>query len=119
MEPLIPELLFIGPFFAPLIIRVGLAVIFLWDTQRLAKGSTREKVHAAWSLILTVLFGIGLFTQAAAIAGIVYVVVALFFKDDGSLFKQKPTAILAIVMLLTLIVTGAGYTPFPFGDLPY
>ena len=119
MEPLFPALLFIGPFFAPLIIRIGLTLILLWDAQRLAKGGTREKVHAAWSLLLAILFGVGLFVQAAAIAGAVYVLVMLFVKSDRSLFKQKSTVLLALFMFLSLIVTGAGFTPFPFADLPY
>lgn len=119
MEPLFPALLFIGPFFAPLLIRIGLTLVFLWDAHRLAKGGTRSKVHAAWSLLLAVLLGVGIFTQAAAIAGVIYMAVMLFTRNEKSLFRHKATVLLAFFMLLTLVVTGAGYTPFPFADLPY
>jgi len=120
MEPLFPDLLFLGPFFAPLIIRVGLVLFFFWEAYTLSRGNTREKARAVWALILTLLFAIGLFTQLAAIAGIVYAIVILFFsKETASMLKNKSTVLLAIAMLAVLIITGAGYTPFPFGDLPY
>lgn len=119
MEPLFPALLFLGTFFAPLIIRIGLALIFLWDAIRLAKGGTREKAQAIVALILAILVGVGSFTQGIAIVGIVYIFVMLFTRSERSVFTQKTTVLLTFFMLLSLIVTGAGYTPFPFGDLPY
>jgi uncharacterized membrane protein YphA (DoxX/SURF4 family) len=120
MEPLFRDLLFLGPFFAPLIIRLGVALLFLWEAYRLSKGGTHEKIRGSWSLLLTLLFAVGLFTQLAAISGIIYTVIILFFsKETKSLLKTKSTALLLVMMLLALIITGAGYTPFPFGDLPY
>lgn len=118
MEPLFPSLLFLGPFFAPLIVRVGLAIVFLWDAKQLSRDSMQGKVHTVWAVLLGILFAIGLFTQAAAIAGIIYIFVSLF-SERGSFFKQKPLALLAFTMLLVLLISGAGFNPFPFGDLPY
>lgn len=121
MESLFPELLFLGPFFAPLIIRLGLALFFLSDGIALIKkNGVREKARGAWSLLLTALFAVGLFTQLAAISGVIYIGIILFFsKETGSALKMKTVALLVLFMLLTLIITGAGYTPFPFADVPY
>lgn len=121
MEPLFPDLLFLGPFFAPLVIRIGLTLLFIAEAMRLLKATNvREKVRGIWSLVLVLFLGVGLFTQLAAIAGIVYVFVVLFAaKESGSLLKNKTTAFLTIIMLFSLVITGAGYTPFPFADLPY
>lgn len=119
MEPLFPDLLFLGPYFAPLVIRIGLALIFLWEAKKLWGDSMRQKAHSAWALVLGLLFAIGLFTQLAGPIGIIYIVVTNALKKTESLFAHKGLVLLAIFALLSLVITGAGYTPFPFADLPY
>ena len=121
MESLFPGILFLGPFFAPFIVRMGLALFFLWDGVVLVKNSdVREKARGAWSLLLTILLGVGLFTQLAAISGIIYTAIIVFLsKETGSRLKKKETALLAVFMLAALIIAGAGYTFFPFADVPY
>lgn len=119
MESLFPHLLFLGPFFGPLILRIAIALIFAWDAWIFSKGALDMKLHALWALVLALLFVVGLFTQLAALAGIVYALVAVRMKKERSVFAHTPTVILTIATLLTLVITGAGYTPFPFGDLPY
>ena len=119
MEPLFPDLLFLGPYFAPLIIRIGIAIVFLWEAKKLWGASMHQKAHAAWALLLGLLFAVGLFTQLLGPIGIIYIVVTNVVNKEESLFTQKGLVLLMVFALLSLVVTGAGYTPFPFADLPY
>lgn len=116
MESLFPSLLFLGPYFTPFLLRVGVALLFLHEAHTLQKGDTHSKVRAAWALVLALCLGAGFITQLAAIAGIVYAVVAVVTKAPHSHLKTKTTALLAVVILLSLIISGAGAFAF---DLPY
>lgn len=115
MEALFPELFFLS-FFAPLILRVGVGLVFLCDAISLSKGVTRDKMRAAWSLLLAILFVVGFITQLAAIAGIIYVLMMFFSKHPTSNFGKRSTVVLAVFILLSLIITGAGALAV---DLPY
>lgn len=119
MEPLFPDLLFLGPYFSPLIIRAGIALVFLWEAKRLWGEGARDKAHSVWALAMGLLFAGGLFIQLAGPIGIVYIVVTSVLKKTNSLFAQKGLVLLMVFALLSLVVTGAGYSPFPFSDLPY
>jgi hypothetical protein len=121
MEPLFSSLLFLGPFFAPLIIRVGLTIVFVWEAKRLASSASLfTRVRALYALVLAILLGVGFLTQLGALLGMGYILFSSVTRAKSqSLFNVTPTSILAFVMLFTLLLTGAGYTPFPFGDVPY
>lgn len=119
MAPLFPDLLFLGPYFAPLVIRLGVALVFIWEAKRLWGGSAPQKAHSLWALVLGLLFAVGLLIQLAAPVAIVYMVVMGVLKKTDSLFTQKGLVLLMVFTLLSLVITGAGYTPFPFADLPY
>ncbi len=117
METLFPNLLTYS-FFAPFILRLAIGGIFLcaaWKTwKENAPGGGR--VASAVSAILGAALIIGIFTQLAALLGIAKVIGLAFQKKIPSVFHSKTFAILAIAILISLILTGAGAHAF---DLPY
>ena len=115
MESLLPELFFLS-FFAPLILRVGVGLLFLWEAHSLPKESARNKGLSAWALLIAVLIGVGFLTQLAAIIGIIYTGIAIFSKNIQSKLFKKETALLVVFMLVSLIITGAGALAI---DFPY
>ena len=119
MEPLFPDLLFLGPYFAPLVIRIGVALVFLWEAKKLWGGDVRQKAHSVWALLMGLLFAGGILVQLVAPIGIIYIIVTSVLKKTDSLFTQKGLVLLMVFALLALVITGAGYSPFPFSDLPY
>ncbi|MEK7192721.1 MAG: hypothetical protein AAB682_01145 [Patescibacteria group bacterium] len=95
---------------APLILRVGLVIYFVSICARdIARGN---KGIAGGEILTALLLGAGYLTQPAAILGIAMI---------GSHYTGKPGSpnlladILAIMILLSLLVTGPGFLSI---DLP-
>ena len=108
-----PELLFLSPF-AAFLIRVTLSVVFVYSAySRLKHERPLLKTYGAIDAVLAILFLGGAYTQLTAIVGIICTVSWL----ASSTIRPVPmsTAALALVMSLTLLITGAG--PFAY-DLP-
>jgi uncharacterized membrane protein YphA (DoxX/SURF4 family) len=113
MESVFPGLFFLS-YFAPVIVRVALGLVFLYEARELWKQN--QKPFAGAALILGVLVGCGLFTQPAAIVGGIYVVGAYMRMKTSSVFGNAVTAFLSMAILLLLLVSGPGGLAF---DLPY
>jgi hypothetical protein len=114
MESLLPGLFFLSHI-APVILRVALASLFLYEAKTIWD-TRRRKFFAGGMALLGVLIGIGLFTQAAVVAAGVMAVLAYVRHKEHSLFGNVSTLILTLAILLFLLVIGAGGWAF---DLPY
>lgn len=113
MLSLFPELLFLTPLSA-VVIRVAVACAFGYiATKRLSAPSVMRAFGAVEGLI-AVLFFIGLYTQAAAILGIVLAFIHICVPR----FRILPlsTVLLLVVMCLSLLVTGPGPFTFSIGE---
>ncbi len=108
----LPELLFLAPFSA-LLIRVALALTFTFATLRHTRGSERVLWLALIEIAAAITLALGVRTQIAAIAGAAIICVWLISPRMRPLAHS--TALLALVLSLSLIVTGAGAFAF---DLP-
>lgn len=129
MLNIFPELLFLQ-ILAPFLLRVAIGVMFLWvgysylfkDREMIiAQLSMKWPKFARFSVIFGGIFEmitgifliVGLFTQAAAIAGALIAIDALsakfFYKDlDKVVRYSKMFYILVLIISLSLIVSGAG-----------
>lgn len=114
MESIFPGLFFLG-FFAPIVIRVAVAVLFLFDARALWK-SSKKKYLAIVSGVCGLLIAIGLFTQVAVIAAGVQAILLFMRAKNESVFGTRATLLLTLAILLFLLVTGPGGLAF---DLPY
>ena len=114
MESVLPQLFFLS-FFAPLILRVALGAVLLYDARGLSRSQKENKVFALGWLILGLAILAGFLTQAAAIVAILHIGY-LYLKNKESVFKNPIVSVLAIAILLTLLITGPGGLAF---DLPY
>ena len=114
-----PQILFLGPLLAPLILRLtaGFFILFIgWESW-----STPRKWLSPLCTVVGILLVIGLYTQVSAIVAIILLKLNFymeFCKDKKFTSIQKEFLILytvIVVILLTLIVTGPGFWAF---DLP-
>ena len=113
MLSLFPQLLFLPPFSA-FLIRIALAAVFGYSAAtRIRSDRTLLKVFGAVDGVIAVMLLAGIYTQLAAIVGALCTVYWLIKSDVSPL--PKSTVALALIMCLSLVVTGAG--PFAF-DLP-
>jgi hypothetical protein len=113
MLSLFPELLFLAPF-SGLLMRIALGFVFgvvAWERMRNDKMSL--KILGCVDALLAVFFIIGLYAQAAALAGFICTLVWLFVPAWRPL--PLSTTALVNILALSLLVTGPG--PFAF-DLP-
>jgi hypothetical protein len=111
--------LFTYEFFAPVILRLTLGVVFLyWASKGLKKGhGTKLKTYSVIELLLGLIFVVGFYVQVAALVAAVIFIVRLvqkikaksFFTDGVNYF------FLLLVISLSLMVLGAGAFAF---DLP-
>jgi len=115
MESLFPQLFFLS-FFAPVIIRLAIAAVFLYDALRVWKSGTQVRVIAVGLLVLGLAIGAGFLTQLAVLIAIGHIILIAFFKDTNSVFKNNVVAFLALAILIFLLVAGPGGLAF---DLPY
>lgn len=113
MLALFPQILFLAPFAATLI-RLSMVVILAYAAWQ--HMSRRDTFLIVWSILevaaAAALF-IGLWVQAVALLAFLASVVSLFVPKMRVF--PKSTVYLACVMLLSLVVTGAGAVAF---DLP-
>ena len=113
MLSLFPELLFLSPF-AAFLIRVALAVVFATSAyRRFPSRSTLLNSFGAIDAAIALMLIAGFYTQLAALIAVMCTA-GWLIKSDWNPFPKSTTA-LALVMALTLLLTGAG--PFAF-DLP-
>ncbi len=113
MLSIFPDILFLAPL-APFVIRIALAVLFVsvgWS--RVYQNDLVLRSFALVEIAVAAALALGAWTQPAALAGAL-VVLAWIVRPT---LRPTPvsTALLALVMCLSLLVTGAGAFAF---DLP-
>ena len=103
-------------FFAPTIIRLTLAAVFLYTAYGFTKEAKPNWFHTAGHCIIGLLLLIGLYTQVAAGVGALGALGALVWWDKLPHRRHSRTeAVLLLVMLVSLTLTGAGALAF---DVP-
>jgi uncharacterized membrane protein YphA (DoxX/SURF4 family) len=120
MNALFPELLFIGPYFAPLILRLALAGTLLF----LAGGAfpsykgaeLPNQVRIALFGITGLLLLVGFATQLAALLALLLSIDAFFFKKSPLVPTSRLSLLLMMAISFALFFTGAGALAI---DLPY
>ncbi|MES2014806.1 MAG: hypothetical protein V4437_03275 [Patescibacteria group bacterium] len=115
MESLFPSL-FTYTFFAPLILRVSIALIFFEAARGTWKEKRKGQIVSFASAILGIALLLGALTQLAALFGIVKIIMLMLQKKVPSIFHKKAFALLALAILVSLILTGPGALAI---DLPY
>lgn len=113
MHPLstFPQLFFLG-LLAPFLLRiaVGLFIIYL--------GKERYYKNTPWLSVIYVISGIclfiGLYTQISAIVGIVLIAIELYLENAERKIslEKKILYVMAGVILLSLLFSGAGFLAF-------
>jgi hypothetical protein len=113
MLSLLPELLFLSPF-AALLIRVTAAIVFGYAAWKhfSTPGNAVRSVALVEGICAALLF-VGAYTQAAALFGVV--ILAIHGLKSSLRTLPTSTALLLLILCLSLLVLGAG--PFAF-DLP-
>lgn len=115
MESFFPGLFFLS-FAAIIILRLGLAAIFLYDAWSTWKALPGRRVFSVGMALLGILIGIGLFTQLAVIAAAIHVTIATTRYQKEPVFGNRAVVVLTFAILLYLLVAGPGGIAF---DLPY
>ena len=115
METVFPALLTFS-YFAPTILRIGLALVFFSDAKKYWSRKQKMWLADGVAAVIGILILVGYGTQVAALLGVGYLAFVYYKKDHESVFHHNSTAFLALAMLLSLLVTGAGAIAF---DLPY
>ncbi|MBV9349147.1 MAG: hypothetical protein JO026_00150 [Patescibacteria group bacterium] len=118
MEALFPALLTYS-FFAPLVLRIGMAVVFFAEARAQWKKERPHYIASTVSLVVGLFLFFGSLTQGAALAGLVYLAVVMAKKDPSSAFSGKIGLLLSAIVLLSLLLTGPGFPLFPSADKPY
>lgn len=116
MESLFPAVLFLGPYFAPVALRIAAALVFFIHAKKLWGGSFRQRALAAKESLFGILLLIGFLTQLVALAGILVVLGRNIWLGKDARKETWPEAILLIGMLAALFILGAGAFAI---DLPY
>ncbi len=113
MLSLFPQILFLAPFSA-LLIRIALsATIFYPGWKHLTRRENNLRAVGVVEIATGILLFVGAWTQAAALIAGAIVLVWLAFPSTRIL--PRSTMLLALIMSLSLLVTGAGAIAF---DLP-
>ena len=126
--------LFIFGIFAPLILRLAVGVLFFYSgyqhftkenevlaaefTSRFGSfAKTFALLVAGVEVILGAALIVGFLTQVAALLGMIFVLKLMWFKKEYPILAkhEKAVYVLAFVVLLSLLITGAGA---PAIDLP-
>lgn len=134
METVFPQVLFLGPMFAPFVLRVGAAVAFALLAYHLYQhradvaaepfliigkpGAAILWFSVGFTALLTLALATGFYTQIAAILGCLAAIKAwVWTKRYPMIFPHgRTTYFLLALICLTLIATGAGAFGF---DKPY
>ncbi len=114
MESIFPGLFFLS-YFVPTLLRVVVGVLFLISGWKLLKSHAHDKLAGAGFSVIGILLVIGLFTQLAAIGGIIHILLARYLGLQTK-FSSSSAGILALIILVSLVFTGAGALAI---DLPY
>lgn len=115
MLSLFPELLFLTPF-APLVLRVALAVLLAYDGwHTISRPGFSARFAGISSFVIAALLIAGAWTQPIALLFVIGYTVYLFRPYGPTSVLPRSTIALAIAMALTLVVTGPGVFSF---DLP-
>jgi uncharacterized membrane protein YphA (DoxX/SURF4 family) len=113
MLSLFPEILFLSPF-AALLIRVALAILFAYAAwQHTQRKEILLRVTGFLELVAGATILVGIFTQGAALVAFIGIATGLMVPKMRA--YPLSTTLLTLVMLATLVVTGAGALAF---DLP-
>lgn len=113
MFSLFPQLLWLTPF-SFVLMRIAITIVFGYAAwKHVFHGAPWLRALGILELIVGVGIFLGSLTQAAAVLGALVLLVWLLFSKARPLTRGE--ALLALVMCLSLIVTGAG--PFAI-DLP-
>jgi hypothetical protein len=113
MLALLPQILFLGAFAATLI-RITIALVLAYNAwHRVSQQDMSARALAAVEIGIAVALFVGAWTQIAAIAGVIVFALALFLPRFRLL--PRSSIALALIMTITLIVTGPGAFAF---DLP-
>jgi uncharacterized membrane protein HdeD (DUF308 family) len=112
MLSLFPEVLFLAPF-AALFMRVSVAAVFAYSASRRMQGSGLLLLFGAIDVAITLVLFVGLSTQLAGLVAALCLITWLVAPSWSPL--PRSTVALALVMALSLVITGPG--PFAF-DLP-
>ncbi|HEY4526866.1 MAG TPA: hypothetical protein VJK53_03405 [Candidatus Paceibacterota bacterium] len=113
MLSLFPQILFLAPLSA-FVIRIALAILFAGASWRhISEPSLTMRVFAIVEIAVAATLVAGAWTQAVALGAAVLLLAGLFVPSLRA--NPRSTALLALVMCLSLLVTGAGAIAF---DLP-
>jgi uncharacterized membrane protein YkgB len=113
MLSLFPQILFLAPFSA-LFLRISLAILFANASWRhVAQTNITTRIFAILEIAVAAALLAGAWTQAIALVGALLIVIGLFVPSLR--ISTRSTALLALVMCFSLLVTGAGAVAF---DLP-
>ena len=113
MLSVFPSLLFLAPFSA-FFIRVALALVFVHaGKNHIARAENSLRLLAIAEFLLAAALAAGAWTQIAVLAGAGVILFWLARPDFRP--TARGTALLALVMCLSLLVTGSGAIAF---DLP-
>lgn len=113
MLSVFPELFFLAPFSA-LVIRMALGSVFIYCAlQHIGNSKTPLRMFGVAEATLAAAFIAGVWTQPAAILGAL--VIGTWFARPQVRPVALGTALLSLVLSLTLLIMGAG--PLAF-DLP-
>lgn len=117
MNALFPDVLFLGPYIAPVVLRAGLALYFCLHAYAVWKlGSPRAKLLAGKEAAFGLFIAAGFLTQLVALFGVLVVLLrGLWLKTEAPAEPWHEKA-LAAATLLALFLTGAGAFAI---DLPY
>lgn len=117
MTSIFPDILFLGPYFAPVVVRMGVAVYFLLRAQALWPSNTKKtRLLAAKEALLGLLLAAGLLTQLVAALGILVILFRGLWLGNEGVKESWHEKLLAIAALASLIISGSGAFAF---DLPY
>ncbi len=113
MLSVFPEILFLSPL-APFLIRIALGGVFIFAAwAHVQRQDIASRILSILEFVLAIALVAGAWTQPAALLGSIVAAVWLF--QPTSRVYQPSTILLALVMALSLVVTGAGAFAF---DLP-
>lgn len=117
MSPLFPDILFLGPYFAPPVLRIGIALYFLLHALALWKaGGKRGQLLAGKEAVFGLLLAAGFFVQLVAALGILVVLLRGMWLQKDAAKEPWHEKLLAIAVLAALVISGGGAFAI---DLPY
>lgn len=106
MLSVFPEILFLSPF-APFLIRLALAALFAHSAwNHVQRTDTASRTLAIVEVGVAVVLALGAWTQPAALLGAI--IAAIWLAQPTARVTPTSTALLALIMCLSLILTGAG-----------